>query len=99
MLYRGRKAKMALVLAAELSWAIVADQIARFAGILAFFDERLGLHQFDRLGILQGRDMHYLSEVLVEAGSAHMHQIGQTYCTDTGSSIFCWMYCTAFETR
>jgi hypothetical protein len=39
----------------RLGRAVIADQVPRFAGIFAFFDERLRLIQFHRLCILQGR--------------------------------------------
>ncbi len=45
---------MPFVLPAELGWAIVADQVTRFIGLLAFPNESLGLIQFHSFGILQG---------------------------------------------
>jgi hypothetical protein len=46
---------VSLVLPAELGRAVVTNQVPCFVGSLAFFDERVGLDQFHRLGILQRR--------------------------------------------
>ena len=68
---------MALIHPAELGRAVVADHIAGLANAFALHDIGLGLVEFDRLGILQGGDLHHIANIIVERRLAHAHYFSQ----------------------
>ena len=70
---------MALVFPAELGRTVVADQVARLAGILALLDVCLCSVELHRLGILERRNMHDRLEVLMEGGAAHVDHARQIF--------------------